>query len=514
MIILGTELYQIQGPSILSNAFEQYYSNDHEHSLNALAMYILYRYGPQAFILFVLIGITIWRKELSCNHVYHPPDASRSQGRTRLAMRSRVRHDHAFDRPRGHEEQRNGQGRRWAANEFIIAPILAMTCRVYDQISSHGVRHLVEELVHFGLYSVLFSFLPGVIVKKYRSNLSGYSRYEDNATDDSSVGHQASKNNDGVVDMEKWHKSLEDDGQKIFIDMLPTDIQLNIFTYLTARDICDFGCSSKACFLLTDDTHEKYGGSNNGVGLSSPARHIWNNVLCRDFRSLFRIEVAKSAFLRSMKSIHPNGLDVRMKTFDIAELLHSRNMLQPNRSRKRIYFEFTESWMNWTIAGENSEERCLVGLHGSILDMAPFLNEHPGTPETLRVQAGRCCTKYFEDIGHSYTARIRALDCVLLNRNELYHEIDFLLADESIMPFPMRRSKPWKCGNLAWVRRSFELEQELQKLKAKKWLNVSNNKTDVLGDEIHLFYDAFQGKWKWWYTNWDLRPIFVQEWRQ
>ena len=47
----------------------------------------------------------------------------------------------------------------------------------------------------------------------------------------------------------------------------------------------------------------------------------------------------------------------------------------------------------------------LVGLHGAVYDLGPFLHLHPGSPETLLEHAGGDVTKMFDDIGHSSAAR-------------------------------------------------------------------------------------------------------------
>mmetsp|Transcript_14237 Transcript_14237/g.29208 ORF Transcript_14237/g.29208 Transcript_14237/m.29208 type:complete len:708 (+) Transcript_14237:72-2195(+) len=49
--------------------------------------------------------------------------------------------------------------------------------------------------------------------------------------------------------------------------------------------------------------------------------------------------------------------------------------------------------------------RCLVGLHGSVYDVAGFLTHHPGSKETLLDNAGGDATEFFEDVGHSRIAR-------------------------------------------------------------------------------------------------------------
>ena len=91
-------------------------------------------------------------------------------------------------------------------------------------------------------------------------------------------------------------------------------------------------------------------------------------------------------------------------------------MIQPNSSMKDFYFTFTETWLNYTIAGCNSTEKCLIGLHGHVFDISNFVEEHPGSTETLLLQAGRDATVFFESMGHSMNARKLALTmCAVVN---------------------------------------------------------------------------------------------------
>ena len=62
-------------------------------------------------------------------------------------------------------------------------------------------------------------------------------------------------------------------------------------------------------------------------------------------------------------------------------------------------------WIDWVLAGLNTNKFCAVGVEGCVVDMTSFLSRHPGSPETLLFAAGADVTSFFNDIGHSYDAR-------------------------------------------------------------------------------------------------------------
>jgi len=60
-----------------------------------------------------------------------------------------------------------------------------------------------------------------------------------------------------------------------------------------------------------------------------------------------------------------------------------------------------------TLEGDDTyqNERCLIGLYGSVYDVGDFLEFHPGSKETILDNAGGDATALFEDVGHSNIAR-------------------------------------------------------------------------------------------------------------
>eukprot|EP00639_Heterosigma_akashiwo_P000948 CAMPEP_0194579116 /NCGR_PEP_ID=MMETSP0292-20121207/13287_1 /TAXON_ID=39354 /ORGANISM="Heterosigma akashiwo, Strain CCMP2393" /LENGTH=382 /DNA_ID=CAMNT_0039431955 /DNA_START=361 /DNA_END=1505 /DNA_ORIENTATION=+ len=77
----------------------------------------------------------------------------------------------------------------------------------------------------------------------------------------------------------------------------------------------------------------------------------------------------------------------------------------PSQGWKRFFFEFEASWINMVAAGHDTLSSCLIGIEGGLYDITNFIDLHPGSPETLLENAGRDVTQFFNEVGHSATAR-------------------------------------------------------------------------------------------------------------
>ena len=130
-------------------------------------------------------------------------------------------------------------------------------------------------------------------------------------------------------------------GSDPFMRELPPDVHVQIASFLHPRDVCKLACVSKA---YNDITHDP----NN---LTSTA--IWKTLWHRDFAwVVFKWKVGKLAFERS-------------------------NCTQWSYN-KDFYFLFGQSYLDYVLAGQNTFNSCLVGIHSNIYDISSFLFEHPG----------------------------------------------------------------------------------------------------------------------------------------
>jgi len=242
------------------------------------------------------------------------------------------------------------------------------------------------------------------------------------------------------------------------------------------------------------------------------------------------------------------------------ESIQQRQEPQQVMTMKEFYFTFSQCWINYTLAGQSTYDNCLVGLHGHVFDITDFLEEHPGSPETLLVNGGgRDATKYFEDLGHSVSARKMAgrslcvvLDSACLRKNRDDYDDDDLMVDDSyhsihsynddgmrggngsltcpttFCPWglkhpkksslstyqlqnhllPLKRSKPTRPGTIYSIRKRLEEEQTNELKRAKDCFSSNGNASSSFGD-VHIYYDPFLGKWRSWYLNGDFEAVFI-----
>jgi len=213
---------------------------------------------------------------------------------------------------------------------------------------------------------------------------------------------------------------------------------------------------------------------------------------------------------------------------------------------KEFYFSFAESWLNYTIAGCNSppsssttdDKKCLIGLHGHVFDITNFVEDHPGSTETLLLQAGRDATVFFESMGHSLGARKLACGmCVVANGQCIrwdcipgegnsgavgdrgWHGSSYwglikpthqsLITRRNILGFliPRRRSAPRFQGGLHRIRERLRLQEEMELHRAARWGEAVIGTNGMFGG-VHVYFDPFCG-WRWWYTNRDFNVVFV-----
>lgn len=361
------------------------------------------------------------------------------------------------------------------------------------------------------------------------------------------------------------------------ITLLPSDAQIVIFSYLPPQDVLAFTCTNRAGRNLLDDgdvhggevasTEEESGGIY--VKNGDTALLIWKALFQRDYSwVLTDWAIGKEAFLRSMTDYGPHQNDQQQqqrrqhhspkagkvfhhmvsildsehaKQLPVDNMMEASALIHPTSSMKEFYFTFTETWLNYTIAGCNSTEKCLIGLHGHVFDISNFVEEHPGSSETLLLQAGGDATVFFESMGHSMGARKLALRmCAVVNGQCARYNFaggegsngSFQLRAGPLGPLfstwglikpscksldikrnipgfliPSKRSSPRFQGGLHRIRERIQQEEKLQLTHAESWQRESLGPSGLFGG-VRVYYDPFRG-WKWWYTDRDFNAVFI-----
>ncbi|CAB9505392.1 b5 type B [Seminavis robusta] len=259
----------------------------------------------------------------------------------------------------------------------------------------------------------------------------------------------------------------------------PSDVQVNIFSFLHPQDVARFACVSRASKELID-----------GQGPTTKA--LWKTLWQRDYGWLIQSwDVGRITFQRSNVTDPPFGKD--------------------------FYFRFGLCHLDYLLAGFNSPERCLIGLHGCIFDITDFFTSHPGSPDTLLVHAGRDASKMFDDMDHSRSARRLAREfCISVDVSATGSfgskptiafpadgPIPVLVEASPVISKKQRRMQRKEC--LQHIYTVFATEATQERKKHALQMKANPNVLDW-----NVFYDPFQGAWKAWYTNKrDFETVFV-----
>jgi cytochrome b involved in lipid metabolism len=396
-------------------------------------------YGPHV-VLLGLSALTVFRREMSCNHCYHA---------TSNTMES---------------------------EEATVEEEDLVCENVYDDLQ---MEVLLESV---GQYCSGASLLPALQMLEQCPWASSYSKAARNI--------MLERPNDiTTTRIEKdasSSSSFSSSDSNTLWNTLPLDTHVHILSFLQLPDLVSLECTNKHNCRLTREPR------------------IWKTLWERDYQWVVKDwRIGKQAIQQSCTTSTGISGDTRICI-----------------DSKESYVRFQLGWMNYVLAGQNTYDSCLVGLGGHVFDMSLFLASHPGSPETVMVQAGKDATDFFLNVRHSLGARRLALSqCVVVDgaramnkHNEyclypttqtqlttttkpLFTSLDTLVLDALAHP---RRTK-----TLQRVRERFSQEQVKASQAARQWNQLS------LSGEVHVYFDFVKGRWKAWYTNADLQTVHV-----
>jgi hypothetical protein len=285
-------------------------------------------------------------------------------------------------------------------------------------------------------------------------------------------------------------KLSADAGTDPFMNDLPPDVHVHIVSFLHPRDVVTLPCVSKKYRNIIDD-------SDNVTSAS-----VWKTLWRRDYAWI-------------------------VEEWNIGRLAIQRSNVRHWSFNKDFYFRFGHAYLNYVLAGMNTQDHCLAGIHGNIYDLTSFLHTHPGSPETLMVHSGRDATAFFEDMAHSNGARRLAMslsvviDKATVNGNgfglfpttyTVVHDesrINRRLSDGSDNLLQPGRHQARLNSKATLVRIRREYNEEKNRVRSRVAARFANDSA-VLGHEVNIYFDPFISQWWIWYTEaTNLQTVFL-----
>lgn len=292
---------------------------------------------------------------------------------------------------------------------------------------------------------------------------------------------------------------------ELVLENLPHDILFHCATFLSLSDMLTSSMVSPSLKLLMDRP------------LVDSASCVWRELWKLRFGDLWQSGEFRSAARRHGCLWDP---------------LYPKAELAPAGGWCRFFFDFDACWLDWCLVGHNrtpqkrkddqnddndeleierkrfksnetindDEMRCLMGLYGSVYDVTDFLDDHPGSKETLLDNAGGDATWMFEDVGHSNVAR-RLLPSLLVLPS----------------PHPLSRNGGPTGGQRAQSKRRLQLscsramigpEARDKVLRTASLVSPSSCGCNARQSHVgvcRVFYDPFTKKWGSWWTCCDSR---------
>lgn len=204
-------------------------------------------------------------------------------------------------------------------------------------------------------------FIVLVIITIYRKTLSSNDEYRKR--------RKSYRLEELLKQQEKNQKSAvttNDNEFKIPLTKLSTELLINILSYLDNSAILRLMSTSKSLWIeLRADV-------------------IWEQLWLQTYGDVWRN--SKIRKIRESRGIYWDPL---------------QNFGPPQQGWFHFFLLFEVSWMDWLLAGFCTPTCCLVSVNHFILDLTKFVDEHPGSRETLMDGAGCDASETFAEIGHT-----------------------------------------------------------------------------------------------------------------
>lgn len=419
-------------------------------------------YGVQLFAIGTLGLLTIYRREISCNNIYHHSTDHHQQRQQQQHPSSR----RCFKEGNTNMNRRRQQGvvgnpriiwataevDRWILLEhccygLAFGPLISLVyflCRIvilsvaslWGRMKGVLVRNLISRTNVDSTPSHSSSFRHAVAQEWYLCQSQGFRYPASSATltakTITGTGAMTLSGRDttatGSLDPLPQYSNL-------CLQTMPRDVQFLLLSFLPVNDILAYGSTCRHFHSL--------------VHCGSVAYPLWNTVTVRDFHDFIHWDVAQQRFYecttRSTSRLSSNQPQKEKDPTNpillfinswhtqwASSLEHANNTINKNpdknynakrkqqrqhhrykmfpRGRKvhELYFTLYITCIPWSLALRNTTNCCYVGLYNAVYCITSFLPDHPGSVETLLMHAGTDASTIFEAVGHSTTARALA----------------------------------------------------------------------------------------------------------
>jgi Cytochrome b5-like Heme/Steroid binding domain len=373
---------------------------------------------PRYILLMTLVVITIFRREMSCNRVYS----------------SHVQHKKHPNKAKSDSVDYLTTVRAWL--DYLCCGHRVSGTRAAPSFShTENVLDLVGTSYYAGLPFVRLSSPVLVVARELWEELDSAS------CSDTNVG----------TAQDPW-------------SLLPDVLRVKVLSFLHPRDIVT------AVALLNKASYRLVGGGSSSSKKDFMATDLlWRTLWYRDFAwAVETWDVGRAALERSLQR-NRNSLAVantrQTGWFGLLLRLAGHGIVHKNRKEllspaeivehdlidygelstlrfaagfftRDFYFRFHLAFVNYVVAGCNRYDCCLVGMHGHIYDLTDFLDQHPGSPETVLCHAGRDVTDLFDRVvRHSTHARVLANAlCVVVDQSRRPPGVGWFTSSNEAIP--------------------------------------------------------------------------------
>jgi hypothetical protein len=415
-------------------------------------------YGAQIVVLTCLSAMTVYRRELSSNRVFHQEKEVTEQEKSKYRPRRQV-----SEKTLHQTDELLESAGSYCSGAPLLA-IISVWLECFDRAEHEQEPILPPKLL-------LDEITPSDLLDRVGNYYSGEPIIA--AIAYCFLSKAESSPSAGLpINTHHCHP---------FTKELPPDVHVYITSFLHPKDVVNLACVNKNYQAIME-------------GEASMA--IWKCLWYRDYAWI-------------------------VKSWDVGQLALQRSAPKQIHFDKDFYFLFGQAYMGYVLAGQNTPYRCLVGIHSNIYDITPFLDIHPGSPDTLMVHSGKDATAFFEDMSHSMRARRLARSlCVVVDaftyqggcglhptpRSVLADRTDALLPPlvQSSDNLSLGRNQRTGLGTLSRIRTQYVRDYEqLRRQVDRKFASD----TSVLG-QVNHYFDPFHKEWRIWYTNTDLDTVF------